>query len=73
MGVTSAVDSCLFYPRVKGRLDPRINESFPPKIEDEDIVKKILRHLGLQEVKPRTPSKATGSLKTVEHHGEDFV
>jgi len=28
-------------------------------IEDEDIIKKILKHLGLWEVKPRPPPKAT--------------
>ena len=37
-------------------------------IEDEEIIKKILKHLGLWEVKARPPPKATGPPKTVEHH-----
>jgi hypothetical protein len=45
-------------------------------IKDQDVIKKILKHLGLWEVnppevgrvKPRPPPKATGPLKTVEHH-----
>ncbi len=37
-------------------------------IEDEDVIKKILKHLGLWEVKPRPPPKAIGPPKTVEHH-----
>ena len=37
-------------------------------IEDQDVIKKILKHLGLWEVKPRPPPKATGPPKPVEHH-----
>ena len=37
-------------------------------IEDEIIIKKILKHLGLWEVKPRPSPKATGPQKTVERH-----
>ena len=37
-------------------------------IEDEDVIKKILKHLGLWEVKPRPPPKAIGPPITVEHH-----
>ena len=36
-------------------------------IEDEDVIKKILRHLGLWEVKPRSPPKATRSTKIAEY------
>ncbi len=36
-------------------------------IEDEEVIKKILRRLGLWEVKPRPPPKATGSEKTPEY------
>jgi len=35
-------------------------------IEDEAVIKKILKHLGLWEVKARPPPKATG--KTQEYH-----
>jgi hypothetical protein len=28
-------------------------------IEDEDVIKKILQHLGLWQIKPRPPPKAT--------------
>jgi hypothetical protein len=37
-------------------------------IEDQDVTKKILKHLGLWEVKPRPPPKTTGPPKPVEHH-----
>ena len=36
-------------------------------IEDEEIVKKILKHLGLWERKARPPPKATGPPKVQEH------
>jgi hypothetical protein len=36
-------------------------------IEDQDVIKKILRHLGLWEVKPRPPPKATRLPKTPEY------
>ena len=44
-------------------------------IEDEDVIKKILKHLGLWQVnppevwrvKPRSPPKATSPTKIVEH------
>jgi len=35
-------------------------------IEDEDVIKKILKHLGLWEVKPRP--KPSDPPITVEHH-----
>ncbi len=37
-------------------------------IEDQDVIKKILNHLGLWEVKPRPPPRATGPPKPVDHH-----
>ena len=36
-------------------------------IEDEEIIKKILKHLGLWEFKPRPPPKATGPAKISEY------
>ena len=36
-------------------------------IEDPEIIKKILKHLDLLDVKPRPPPKATGSPKTAEY------
>ena len=36
-------------------------------IEDPEIIKKILKHLDLWDVKPRPPPKATGSPKTAEY------
>jgi len=36
-------------------------------IEDEEIVKKILKHLGLWQIKPRPPPKATGLTKIAEY------
>jgi hypothetical protein len=36
-------------------------------IEDEEVIKRILKHLGLWEVKPRPPPKATGPQKTSEY------
>jgi len=36
-------------------------------IEDEEVIKKILKHLGLWEVKPRPPPKAIGSQKNHEY------
>ena len=36
-------------------------------IEDEEVIKKILKPLGLWEVKPRPPPKATGPQKTPEY------
>jgi hypothetical protein len=36
-------------------------------IEDQDVIKKILKHLGLWEVKPRPPPKATRQTKIAEY------
>jgi hypothetical protein len=36
-------------------------------IEDEDVIKKILKYLELWEVRPRLPSKATRPPKTREY------
>jgi hypothetical protein len=36
-------------------------------IEDEDVIKKILKHLDLWNVKPRPPPKATGSPKLPQY------
>lgn len=36
-------------------------------IEDEEIIKKILKHLGLWQVEPRPPPKATEPTKIVEY------
>jgi hypothetical protein len=38
-------------------------------IEDQDVIKKILKHLGLWEVKPRTPPRMakTQTLHTEPH------
>ena len=36
-------------------------------IEDEGVIKKILKHLGLWQVNPRPPPKATGPQKTPEY------
>jgi hypothetical protein len=44
------------------------NNPAPRGIEDEDVIKKILKHLGLMEVKPRPPPKATGPQKTPEYN-----
>ena len=38
-------------------------------IEDEEVIKKILKHMGLWELKARPPPKATG--KTQEYHLDD--
>ena len=38
-------------------------------IEDEEVIKKILKHLGLWEIKARPPPKATG--KTQDYHLDD--
>jgi hypothetical protein len=40
-------------------------------IEDQDVIKKILKHLGLWEVKPRPPPKATRPTKRAEY-GIDY-
>jgi hypothetical protein len=32
-------------------------------IEDQEVIKKILKHLGLWQVKPRPPYKPTGQTK----------
>jgi hypothetical protein len=37
-------------------------------IEDQDVIKKVLKHLGLWEVKPRPPPKTIGPPKTPEYH-----
>jgi hypothetical protein len=36
-------------------------------IEDQDVIKKILKHLGLWEVKPRPPPEATRPPKMAEY------
>jgi len=36
-------------------------------IEDEEVIKKILKHLGLWEIKQRPPPKATGQPKPSEY------
>ena len=36
-------------------------------IEDEEIIKKILKHLGLWEIKARPPPRVTGSPKIQEY------
>ncbi len=40
-------------------------------IEDEEVIKKILKHLGLWEKKAKPPPKATGPRKTQEYHLDD--
>jgi hypothetical protein len=42
-------------------------------IEDEEVIKKILKHLGLWEVKARPPPKAIGSTKVPEYSIDDSV
>jgi len=37
-------------------------------IEDQDVIKKILKHLGSWEGKPRPPPKETGAPKPPEYH-----
>jgi len=36
-------------------------------IEDEEVIKKILKHLGLWDLKARSPTKATGPPKPLKH------
>jgi hypothetical protein len=36
-------------------------------IEDEEVIKKILKHLGLWDLKARSPTKATGPPKPLEY------
>ena len=36
-------------------------------IKDQDIIKEILKHLGLWQFKPRPPPKATGQTKIAEY------
>jgi hypothetical protein len=36
-------------------------------IEEGDVIREILKHLGLWEVKPRPPPKATGPKNTAEY------
>ena len=36
-------------------------------IQDEEVIKKILKHLGLWQIKPRPPPKATGQTKIAEY------
>jgi len=36
-------------------------------IEDEEIIKKILKHLGLWEIKAKPPPRVTGPLKIQEY------
>jgi hypothetical protein len=40
-------------------------------IEDEEVVRKILKHLDLCEVKPRPPSKTAGPPKVPEYAIDD--
>jgi hypothetical protein len=42
-------------------------------IEDQDVIKKILKHLGLWEVKPRPPPKATRPPKMAEYSIDYFL
>ena len=37
-------------------------------IEDQDVIKKLLNHLGLWQVEPRPPPKETGAPKPPEYH-----
>ena len=37
-------------------------------IEDEEVIKKILKHLGLWQIKARPPPRAIGAAKNPEHH-----
>jgi len=37
-------------------------------IENEEVIKKILKHLGLWEIRPRPPPKATAPPRTPEYH-----
>ena len=37
-------------------------------IEDEEVIKKILKHLGLWEIKPRPPPRAIMAAKNPEDH-----
>jgi hypothetical protein len=36
-------------------------------IEDEEVIKKILKHLGLWDLKARSPTKATWAPKPLEY------
>ena len=36
-------------------------------IQDEEVIKRILKHLGLWEIKARPPPKATGPPKALEY------
>lgn len=40
-------------------------------IEDEEVIKKILMHLGLQEITARLPPTATGKIQ--DYHLDDFT
>ncbi len=40
----------------------------PGLIEDEDVIKQILKHLGLWDQKARPPPKANSPPKTPEYH-----
>jgi hypothetical protein len=42
-------------------------------IEDQDVIKKILKHLGLWQVKPRPPPRATKPPKTQEYKIDDSI
>ena len=37
-------------------------------IEDQEVIKKILKHLGLWEIRARPPPRATGAAKNPEYH-----
>jgi hypothetical protein len=37
-------------------------------IEDEEVIKKILKHLGLWQIKARPPPRAIGAAKNPEYH-----
>jgi hypothetical protein len=42
-------------------------------IEDEEVIKKILKHLGLWDLKARSPTKATGPPKIIEYSTDYFT
>ena len=57
-----AVWTLLTYPKCSGKM------KVISVIEDEEIIKKILKHLGLWEVKTRSPPKATRPTKIEYRH-----
>ncbi|MGD0918790.1 MAG: hypothetical protein ABSB22_20265 [Thermodesulfobacteriota bacterium] len=42
-------------------------------IEDEEVIEKILKHLGLWEMKARLPLKSSASLVTMHFDYSDFI